>query len=200
MSEEGSLVAEQSTFTDFDLTVISVIAKQLKEHVDLDKKEHKQVTIVREYYLFDGEDARIDVDDAELDRFVEFVLKRDKYRYRIADGYVFVALNDAINLDEVVILFQKSHKSGVFLRWLSCGVFWVGLILGIFCYFTLSLRYSQWFMLLALFFILAGIAIGFCLRNGFIRFKAINDYWKFNDMIKAPKTPKKSKKITHNFY
>lgn len=41
MSEEGSLVAEQSTFTDFDLTVISVIAKQLKEHVDLDKKEHK---------------------------------------------------------------------------------------------------------------------------------------------------------------
>ena len=49
-------------------------------------------------------------------------------------------------------------------------------------------------MLLALFFILAGIAIGFCLRNGFIRFKAINDYWKFNDMIKAPKTPKKSKK------
>lgn len=119
------------------------------------------------------------------------MLKRDKYRYRIADGYVFVALNDAINLDEVVILFQKSHKS---------GVFWVGLILGIFCYFTLSLCYSQWFMLLALFFILAGIALGFCLRNGFIRFKAINDYWKFNDMIKAPKTPKKSKKITHNFY
>lgn len=190
MANDDSLVAEQHTFTDFDLTIISVIDKQLKNFVDLDKEMHRSVTMVNVYYLFDGEDARIEVNDEELEKFVVFILKRDKYKYRFIDNYLFIALNDQVNLDQIVTSFKKSCKSAHLLNWLSYGTFWLGIILGIICYFHFGLLYSQWFMLLAAILIVMGIVIAFCLRNGFIRFKAVDAYWNFKDMLSSSENNK----------
>lgn len=190
MANDESLVAEQHTFTDFDLTIISVIDKQLKNFIDLDKEMHRSVAMVNEYYLFDGEDARININNEELKKFVIFILKRDKYNYRLVDNYVFIALNNQVDLDQIVTLFKKSRKSAHFLNWLSYGIFWLGIILGIICYFHFGLLYSQWFMLLAIILIIVGVGIAFCLRNGFIRFKAIDDYWNFKDMLSGSENNK----------
>lgn len=174
--------AEKLEEFEVDLTIAHGVTRQIREHVALEK----QVAIINERLLFDDNDVMAKVDDSHLMAIIRFVLDRDKYRYRIYGPYVFIALNDTIDLDAVIAQFEKGKKSAYFLRITSRSWLWTGILLGMICYFHFALLYSNWFMMPAAIFIAIGVGTSFALRSGMIKPKPAQAYWKMYEMITVP--------------